>query len=373
MAAADDASSVALLRALRSGAVESTFVHRIDVCSADPADLVADLEPVPGTDLAEGGYSSIWYFYCPKRYKNAQGKPSGHRQRAIAGGDACWHSETRPKPVKGLAGATLCNLSYGRKEGSSRSFNRMGWCMTEYDEEGGGDGHVLCKVYRSSSSLAKGKLKLKPSWTSTNPTSSEQAAQCSSASKRKATADHPHARPSKISHVQACACTSSYTCVDQDFYQHVDHQLQEPLLTDDQITMPVGIDYESLFLAEEEQEQVQQQNTMVTAEVDQFQQNTLVTTAEEQQLQLNTMDGLLGDQGYHEDGSCSANTQFTMDQFLENIQFTMEELMGGPVYGEYGGCSPNTQFTMDEMFSRCCGPPTAVAPMDAGFFDGLAF
>ena len=61
------------------------------------------------------------------------------------------------------------------------------------------------------------------------------------------------------------------------------------------------------------------------------------------------------------------------DQFLENIQFTMEELLGGPVYGEYGGCSPNTQFTMDEMFSRCCGPPTAVAPMDAGFFDGLAF
>ncbi|KAG2544948.1 hypothetical protein PVAP13_9KG396711 [Panicum virgatum] len=330
----DDASSIALLRSLRSGAADLSFVHRADVCSADPTDLVANLEPVPGTDLDQGGYNAIWLFYCPKRYKNAQGKPSGHRQRAIAGGDACWHSETRPKPVKGLAGATLCNLSYGRKEGSSRSFNRMGWCMTEYDEEGGGDGHVLCKVYRSSSSLAKGKLKLKPSWTSTNPTSSEQAAQCSSASKRKATADHPHARPSKISHVQACACTSSYTCVDQDFYQHVDHQLQEPLLTDDQITMPVGIDYESLFLAEEEQEQVQQQNTMVTAEVDQFQQNTL---------------------------------------FLENIQFTMEELMGGPVYGEYGGCSPNTQFTMDEMFSRCCGPPTAVAPMDAGFFDGLAF
>jgi len=137
MAKADDASSVALLRGLRSGAVDFTFVHRVDVCSAAPADLVANLEPVPGTDLAgDEGYSSVWYFYCPKRYKNTQGKPSGHRQRAIAGGDACWHSETRPKPVKGLvAGATLCNLSYGRKEGSSRSFNRLGWCMTEYDEE----------------------------------------------------------------------------------------------------------------------------------------------------------------------------------------------------------------------------------------------
>ncbi|KAG2649080.1 hypothetical protein PVAP13_1NG084600 [Panicum virgatum] len=331
MAAADDASSVALLRALRSGAVESTFVHRIDVCSADPADLVADLEPVPGTDLAEGGYSSIWYFYCPKRYKNAQGKPSGHRQRAIAGGDTCWHSETRPKPVKGLDGATLCNLSYGRKEGSSRSFNRMGWCMTEYDDdEGGGGGHVLCKVYRSSSSLARAKLK--------QSSSSEQTAQRSSTcNKRKAMADHPQAPPNKIRHAQACASTSSYACVDQDFYQHVDHQVQEPLLSYE----PVGIDCESLFQAEKEQEQVQQ-NTMVTAEVEQFQQNTLVATAEEEQLQQNNL-------------------------------FTMEELLGGPVYGEYGGCSPNTQFTMDEMFSRCYGPPTAVAPTDAGFFDGLAF
>jgi len=43
--------------------------------------------------------------------------------------------------------------------------------------------------------------------------------------------------------------------------------MKELLLTDDQyLTMPVGIDYESLFPTEEEQEQVQQ-NTMVTAEV----------------------------------------------------------------------------------------------------------
>ncbi|RLN16735.1 hypothetical protein C2845_PM02G43730 [Panicum miliaceum] len=343
MAAGDDASSVALLRGLRSGAIDSAFVHRIDVCSAAPADLVADLEPVPGTDLAEDGYSSIWYFYCPKRYKNTQGKPSGHRQRAIAGGDTSWHSETRPKPVKGLDGATLCNLSYGRKEGTSRSFHRMGWCMTEYDDDeaGGGDGHVLCKVYRSSSSLARGMLK--PSSSSTNPASSEQTAQRSSASKRKATADHPQARPNKISHAQACASTSSYACVDQDFYQHVDHQVQEPLLTDDRTMMPVGIDYESLFLAEEEQEQVLQ-NTLMTAEEEELQQNNLVT-AEEQQLQQNT-------------------------------PFTMDGLLGGPGYDEYSSCSSSTQFTMDELFSRssgCYGAPTAMAPPDAGFFEGLAF
>jgi hypothetical protein len=353
MAAADDASSVALLRGLRSGAVDFAFVHRVDVCSAAPADLVANLEPVPGTDLAgDGGYSSIWYFYCPKRYKNAQGKPSGHRQRAIAGGDACWHSETRPKPVKGLAGATLCNLSYGRKEGSSRSFNRMGWCMTEYDEEGG-DGHVLCKVYRSSSSLARGKLK--PSSSSTNPAaSSEQmAAQCYSASKRKATADHPLARPSKISNAPACA--SNYSVVDQEFYQ-VDHQVQEPLLTDDQTMMPVGIDYEFLFPAEEEQEQVQQ-NTLVTAEEEQFQQNNLVM-AEETQLQRNNL------------------VTAEEEQLQQNTPFTMDGLLGGPGYGEYGGCLGNTQVTMDELFSRssgCYGTPTAMAPPHAGFFEGLAF
>ncbi|OEL13780.1 hypothetical protein BAE44_0025204, partial [Dichanthelium oligosanthes] len=39
------------LRGLRAGAVDNSFVHRVDVCSAD---LVANLEPVPGTDSASG-------------------------------------------------------------------------------------------------------------------------------------------------------------------------------------------------------------------------------------------------------------------------------------------------------------------------------
>nr|CAB3492515.1 unnamed protein product [Digitaria exilis] len=119
-----DDASIALLRRLRAGAAVH-FVHHVDVCSAPPEDLVADLAPAPGTDLAGDGYNSIWYFYCPKRFKNAQGKPSGHRQRAIAGGDTCWHSETAPKPVKGLEGATFCNLSFGRKEGSGRLLYRV--------------------------------------------------------------------------------------------------------------------------------------------------------------------------------------------------------------------------------------------------------
>ncbi|CAL4928316.1 unnamed protein product [Urochloa decumbens] len=45
----DDASSIALLRCLRAGAAAIDFVHRVDVCSAAPEDLVANLEPAPGT------------------------------------------------------------------------------------------------------------------------------------------------------------------------------------------------------------------------------------------------------------------------------------------------------------------------------------
>ena len=171
------------------------------------------------------------------------------------------------------------------------------------------------------------------------PTSSEQAAaQCSSASKRKATADHPQARPSKISHAQACA--SNYSFVDQEFY----HQMQEPLLTDDQMgmPMPVCVDYESLFPAEEEQ----------------LLQNTLaLVAAEEEQLQQNTL-------------------AIAEEQLRQNTPFSMDGLLGGPGYGEYGGCSWSTQVTMDELFSRssgCYGTPTAMAPPDAGFFEGLAF
>ena len=82
----------------------------------------------------------------------------------------------------------------------------------------------------------------------------------------------------------------------------------------------------------------------MAAEEEQSQQNTLVTP-EEEQLQQNT-------------------------------PFTMDGLLGGPGYGEYGGCSWSTQVTMDELFSRssgCYGTPTAMAPPDAGFFEGLAF
>ncbi|CAN6308017.1 unnamed protein product [Urochloa humidicola] len=184
-----DNASIALLCRLRAGATVH-FVHRHDVYSAAPADLVANLEPAPGTD-------GTWYFYCPKKFKNAQGKASGHRQRAISGGDTCWHAEARPKGVDGseAAGGTACNLSYGRKEG--RSFNRLGWCMMEYDYQPdnatAGDGSVLCKVYRSSRAQAK----------ATPPSSSKSASSSSKATKRKAAAsEHPEARPPKLSHGQ---------------------------------------------------------------------------------------------------------------------------------------------------------------------------
>ncbi|CAL4945197.1 unnamed protein product [Urochloa decumbens] len=305
MGAADDASSVALLRGLRSGDAEFTLVHHIDVCSAAPEHLVANLDPVPGTDLADGGYNSVWLFYCPKRFKNAQGKPSGHRHRAIAGGDTCWHSETRPKPVKGVDGATICNLSYGRKEeGSSRSFNRMGWCMTEYDDNhGGGGDHVLCKVYRSSSSLSKRK--------------SKPMIERLSGSKRKAAPDHAESLPAtKMSHS---------VCANQELYC-VDHQvLQQPLHTGHQMTMPESVDYHTQFPAEEEQVQVQQ-STQPDQQNSQY----------EQILQF-----------------LSQDTMFTIDDELRRE--------GEDLIKEY------------ELIIGCSCTPTAMAPPDAGFSQGLAF
>ncbi|CAN6308552.1 unnamed protein product [Urochloa humidicola] len=178
----DDKSSIALLRRLRAGAIVH-FVHLADVCSAAPADLVANLEPAPGTE------GRTWYFYCPKKFKNAQGKSCGHRQRAISGGDTCWHAEGRPKGVEGSEGhGTACNLSYGRKDG--RSFSRLGWCMMEYDDEDQTDatGYVLCKIYRSPRAI----VKVKPS--------SSSAKSSSSGSKRKAASgEQPEARPAKLS------------------------------------------------------------------------------------------------------------------------------------------------------------------------------
>ncbi|CAL4945237.1 unnamed protein product [Urochloa decumbens] len=180
----DDASTIALLRCLRAGATVD-FVHCIDVLSAAPSDLVASLEPAPGID-------GVWYFYCLRQYKNAQGKACGHRKRAISGGDTCWHAEGRPKEVDGSEPGTACNLSYGRMDG--RSFSRLGWCMTEYDDDQDQTGYVLCKVYRSP----RAQVKVKP------PSSS-------AGSKRKAAGvEHPEAPPAnKLPHEEYALAPST--------------------------------------------------------------------------------------------------------------------------------------------------------------------
>ncbi|CAM0146605.1 unnamed protein product [Urochloa decumbens] len=338
-----DDTSIALLRGLRSGAADFTFVHRIDVCSAAPADLVADLEPAPGTDLADGGYSSVWFFYCPKRFKNAQGKPSGHRHRAIAGGDnTCWHSETRPKPVKGLDGATLCNLSYGRKEeeGSGRSFNRMGWCMTEYDDNhsGGAGDHVLCKIYRSSSSLAKRK--------------SKPMIERSSGSKRKAAADQVQSLPAtKMSHL----CGG---CVPVPAEEEQVQVQQSTLVSDQQNT-------QSLFPAQGETD-------LEHFDIDE----ALQFLSESEDNTMFTMDELLGVPGDGEDAvkqnthsQSQRNTCSSIDELLRSYGFSEEELL------QFHEQNNQTLFPSqgEQLFSSCSGTPTAMAPPDACFFEGLAF
>ena len=64
---ATNEASVALLRGLRAGTVNKAFIHNVDVYTAAPEELVAGLEPVPGTDVTEDGYNRQWYIYCPKR------------------------------------------------------------------------------------------------------------------------------------------------------------------------------------------------------------------------------------------------------------------------------------------------------------------
>jgi hypothetical protein len=129
-------------------------------------------------------------------------------------------------------------------------FNRMGWCMLEYDDKHNcdGDNHVLCKIYRSSSSLARAKLK---------PTT-----QRLSGRKRKATSDHAESLPTKMS--QSYVQTSS--SVDLDF---LDHDMLP--LTDDKMAMIKSLfsDEEPLLPAEEQQFQHYAQ-LLLPAEEQQF-------------------------------------------------------------------------------------------------------
>uniref|UniRef100_A0A0D9ZFL5 NAC domain-containing protein n=1 Tax=Oryza glumipatula TaxID=40148 RepID=A0A0D9ZFL5_9ORYZ len=133
---------------LRPKIAKIPFEHRLinhtDVYSADPAELVGEHRPAPGTH----GSSSV----CKR-------KASGRRQRAV-GGESVWKSEGGKKAVNGADGRRvgyLQKFSYGVYEssssGSARTFTRLGWCMTEYglddDATDGADKHVLCKVYRS--------------------------------------------------------------------------------------------------------------------------------------------------------------------------------------------------------------------------------
>ncbi|KAL6894425.1 hypothetical protein ACP4OV_008523 [Aristida adscensionis] len=194
-----DDQLVALLRRLLAGDDDggSSFVHRADVYAAAPEDLVGGLEAAPGTAQGDG-HGSVWYFFCAKKYKSAHARPGGKRHRAVGAGEACWHSEAGPRDVVGPDGGDLVvghfvKFSYGCKTAAPAKFNRLGWCMTEYslgdkNAAAAGGEYVLCKVYRSP--RAKGK-------SSVSAASSTSAASTSFSAKRKASCDHPEARPTK--------------------------------------------------------------------------------------------------------------------------------------------------------------------------------
>ncbi|EEC76453.1 hypothetical protein OsI_14164 [Oryza sativa Indica Group] len=116
---------------------EDRLINHADVYSADPAELVGEHRPAPGTH----GSSSVWYFFCSPRFTSKR-KTSGRRQRAVGGGgggESVWRSEGGKKAVIGADGRRvgyLQKFSYGVYEssssGSARTFTRLGWCMTEY-------------------------------------------------------------------------------------------------------------------------------------------------------------------------------------------------------------------------------------------------
>uniref|UniRef100_A0A0E0D919 NAC domain-containing protein n=1 Tax=Oryza meridionalis TaxID=40149 RepID=A0A0E0D919_9ORYZ len=174
---------------------EDRLINRADVYSADPAELVGEHRPAPGTH----GSSSVWYFFCSPRFTSKR-KTSGRRQR-IAGGESVWKSEGGKKAVIGADGRRvgyLQKFSYGVYEspssGSARTFTRLGWCMTEYglddDAIDGADKQVLCKVYRSPRAVCAEAR--------TAAAAAKSAYSPRSGSKRKADdgADHPEAPPS---------------------------------------------------------------------------------------------------------------------------------------------------------------------------------
>jgi hypothetical protein len=179
---------------------------------------------------------------------------------------------------------------------------------------------VLCKIYRSSSSLARAKSK---------PTT-----QRLSGRKRKATSDHAESLPTKKS--QSHAQTSS--SVDVDF---LDHDMLP--LTDDKMAMIKSLfsDEEPLLPAEEQQFQHYAQ-LLLPAEEQQFQLNTQpLSPAEEQQSQHNIRSPLPAEE--------------QKIKYEDNSLFTIDGLLGYHV-------------NMDEfMISRCLNTPTAVAPAHAGF------
>jgi hypothetical protein len=176
------------------GTEGSPSVHRADVLSADPADVVSNLIPAQGTDKGDR-HGSVWYLLCSKRYKSDAAGPYGKRLRSIRGGKMCWHAEAGPKKVEVLVDGKpmvgcFRTFTYGCKlPPPAKQFKRLGWCMVEYAVEGYEE--VLCKVYRSP--------RAKKAWS----TSYSAVLAPSPPSKRKAAGDDPEAPLARLGAHQA--------------------------------------------------------------------------------------------------------------------------------------------------------------------------
>uniref|UniRef100_J3LUG7 NAC domain-containing protein n=1 Tax=Oryza brachyantha TaxID=4533 RepID=J3LUG7_ORYBR len=118
--------------------VVSSFFHVADVYSAPPDELLAGLDPAPGTGDGDG---RVWYLFSPVRVLGSRGARKARTVVGAGGGNECWHAEGGPRDIeKSGAGGKLQKFSYKIKTASG--VVKPGWLMVLAlgDQEHEGDG-----------------------------------------------------------------------------------------------------------------------------------------------------------------------------------------------------------------------------------------
>ncbi|XP_040377759.1 uncharacterized protein LOC107303819 [Oryza brachyantha] len=163
--------------------VVSSFFHVADVYSAPPDELLAGLDPAPGTGDGDG---RVWYLFSPVRVLGSRGARKARTVVGAGGGNECWHAEGGPRDIeKSGAGGKLQKFSYKIKTASG--VVKPGWLMVEYSLPGS-DRLALCKVYRSPR-----KSRYSPPTPSSSPATVAPPPSVSGCKRKAEEGDHPEA------------------------------------------------------------------------------------------------------------------------------------------------------------------------------------